>query len=232
MNPNLFSFAGLLLLSLCAVLPLVAQDQELKAVTARPGQPPSDAIVLFDGKNLDQWENQRGGPANWNIFEGWYMSVGEGGIVTRQEFGDFQLHVEFAAQFPPVGEGQNRGNSGVYLQGIYELQVLDSYRNPTYADGQAGAIYKQHIPLVNSSRAPGEWQCYDIVFHAPKFDASGNRTAQATLTVLHNGVLVQDHVLLEATPGGVREKEAAKGPIFLQDHNCPVRFRNIWIREL
>jgi len=208
--------------------------QELKpprVVTAPVGKAPSDAIVLFDGKSLDEWTAQDGKPATWVVKDGTMMVKG-GGIMTKKEFGDMQLHIEWTAPNPPKGTGQDRGNSGVYLQGIYEVQVLDSFQNETYADGSAGAVYKQYAPLVNATRPPGEWQVYDIIFHAPIFDANGQVMRLATLTLLHNGVLVQDHVEIKATPGGVRNTEGPKGPIFLQDHNHPVKFRNVWVREL
>jgi hypothetical protein len=203
----------------------------------RPGRPPSDAIVLFDGTDLSRWSAARGGPAGWKVAGG-YMEVvrGAGDIVTRDAFGDCQLHVEWATPAPPRGEGQGRGNSGVYLMGLYEVQVLDSYENRTYADGQAAAIYGQFPPLVNASLPPGRWQTYDIVFHAPRFDAGGRLLRPARITVFHNGVLVQDNV----EPTGPTEHKRRppysahppRLPLRLQDHGDPVRYRNIWIREL
>jgi len=210
---------------------LFAQEKEPPVVSAPAGKAPSDAVVLFDGKDLSEWTYADGKPAGWIVADG-AMTVKGGSIVSKKEFGDMQLHLEFASPSPARGEGQDRGNSGVYLQGIYELQVLDSYENKTYIDGMCGAIYKQYPPLVNASRKPGEWQTYDIIFHAPKFDSTGNVIRKATLTVLHNGILIQDHISISSTPGGVREKEAPRGPIFLQDHNHPVKYRNIWVREL
>ena len=162
-----------------------------------PGAPPSDATVLFDGKDLSQWVSQSaaGGPASWVVADGVAtVKPGSGGIQTKQAFGSCQLHIEFATPSVVEGSSQGRGNSGVFLMNNYELQILDSYQNPTYFHGQAGAIYKQHAPLVNASRKPGEWQAYDVVFHAPKFDADGKLIQRATFTVFHNGVLVQDHV--------------------------------------
>jgi len=158
---------------------------------------------------------------------------GTGGLVSKEEFGDCQLHVEWAAPARVEGEGQGRGNSGVYLQGRYEIQVLDSYENKTYPDGQAGAFYGHRAPLVNASRKPGEWQTYDIIFHAPKVAADGKREA-GSFTVLHNGVLVQDHVPIpgEATTAAMYQGLTPKGPLVLQDHGNPVRYRNIWIRPL
>ena len=203
-----------------------------------PGGPPSDAVVLFNGRDLSQWARRDGGgDAKWEIRDG-AMSVvrGAGDIITREEFGDAQLHLEWAAPAEPRGQGQGRGNSGVFLMGRYEVQVLDSYNNKTYVNGQAGSIYKQYPPLVNVSRPPGQWQTYDIIFHAPRFDDWGNVTKRATVTVLHNGVLVQDHVEVQGRTTHDRpptyEKHPPKGPIVLQDHGDPVRFRNIWIRPL
>ncbi len=203
------------------------------------GAPPSDAVVLFDGTDLTAWRSQKkgGDEAPWKI-EGGAMTVvrGSGGIETRQGFGDIQLHIEWRTPAEVVGEGQGRGNSGVFLMGRYEVQVLDSYENRTYSNGQAASVYKQHIPLVNASRGPGEWQSYDMVFMAPRFSASGAVERPATLTVFHNGVLVQNHVELRGPTLyiGVPEYEAhaARLPISLQDHGNPVSYRNIWLREL
>jgi hypothetical protein len=159
-----------------------------------------------------------------------------GNISTREAFGDCQLHVEFAEPSPPSGESQGRGNSGVFLMGLYEIQVLDSYQNKTYADGQASAVYGQYPPLVNASRPPAQWQMYDIVFHGPRFGKAGELLHPARVTVLHNGALVQDNVELTGpTAQGERppyKVHAEKLPLSLQDHHNPVRFRNIWIREL
>ena len=203
-----------------------------------PGRAPSDAVVLFDGKDLSQWVQKKdGSPAKWKVENGYFEVVPKtGDIQTREAFGDCQLHVEFAEPTPPKGESQGRGNSGVFLEGLYETQVLDSYQNKTYADGQAAAIYGQYPPLVNASRPPGQWQTYDILFHGPRFDASGKLTRPARETVFHNGVLVQDNV--EPTgPTAHGERPAYKPtpeklPLALQDHGNPVRYRNIWIREL
>jgi Domain of Unknown Function (DUF1080) len=202
-----------------------------------PGRPPSDAVVLFDGKDLSQWAHKDGSPAKWRVENGYLEVVPKSGyIYTRDSFGDCQLHVEFAEPASPKGESQERGNSGVFLMGLYEIQVLDSYENRTYADGQASAVYGQYPPLVNASRPPGQWQTYDIVFHGPRFDKEGKLTRPARVTVLHNGVLVQDNVELtgptahKARPPYVPHAE--KLPLALQDHGNPVRFRNIWIREL
>jgi hypothetical protein len=203
---------------------------------AQEGKPPSDAIILFNGKDLSNWESVNGGPAEWKVEKGDFATVpGKGDIRTKQAFGDCQLHVEYAAPSPPHGEDQDRGNSGVYLMSSYEVQVLDSYESKTYPDGQAAAIYGQYAPLVNACRPPGQWQTYDIVFHGPRFDATGKLTRAATFTVLHNGVLVQDHVTVLGRTDGEHqpyEQTPTKLPLKLQDHNHPVRFRNIWIREL
>ena len=204
-----------------------------------PQPPPSDAIVLFDGGGLGEWQSadSAGQPARWKIADG-YMEVvsATGNIATKRHFGDVQLHIEWMSPARVEGEGQGRGNSGVFLMGIYEIQVLDSYENPTYADGAAAAIYGQYPPLVNASRPPGQWQTYDIVFHRPRFDANGNVTAKATMTILHNGVLVQDNVTLTGpTAHKARPpyaKHADRLPLILQDHGNPVRFRNVWVREL
>jgi hypothetical protein len=211
---------------------------EPKIVTppSQPGGPPSDAIVLFDGKSLSQWE----GGDKWIIKDG-YAITAKGDIHTKQAFGNYQLHLEWAEPSKVVGSGQGRGNSGVYLglfqnNGMYELQVLDSYQNTTYFDGQCGAIYKQHPPLVNVCRKPGEWQSYDVVFEAPRFDADGKLLRPAYVTALQNGVLVQNHFqLIGGTSWDQVPKytaHAAKLPIGLQYHHNPVRYRNIWIREV
>ena len=207
-----------------------SEDQP-KVISALEGQIPSDAVVLFNGKDLSEWTYSDGKPAGWEVSDG-AMTVKSGGIMTKKEFGDMQLHLEFATPAEAKGQGQDRGNSGVYLQGIYELQVLDSFKNITYIDGMCGAIYKQYPPLVNASRPAGAWQVYDIIFHAPRFDKSGHVVKRSTVTILHNGILIQDNVEIGITPGGVREKEGPTGPIYLQDHKHPVKFRNIWVRNL
>ena len=200
------------------------------------GRAPSDAVVLFDGKDLSKWTG-RNGKAGWTVANG-AMTVepGTGSISTRDGFGDVQLHIEWRTPTEIVGAGQGRGNSGVFLMERYEVQVLDSYENRSYSNGQAGSIYKQHIPLVNASRAPGEWQTYDIVFMAPRFRGDGSLERPATMTVLHNGVLVQNHVEIQGPTvfrGSPRyEAHAPKAPIQLQDHRNFVSYRNIWVREL
>ena len=201
----------------------------------KPGQAPSDAVVLFDGVDLSKWQKGNGSDAHWKVEDG-YMEVLKGGAIdSRDHFGDCQLHIEWATPVEVKGKGQGRGNSGVYLMGRYEVQVLDSWNNKTYPDGQAAALYGQSPPLVNACRAPGEWQTYDIVFRSPRF-AEGKLSSPARATVLHNGVIVQDAVKLI---GATTHKRAAKyrphspkGPIRLQDHGNPVRYRNIWVRPL
>jgi len=202
-----------------------------------PGRAPSDAVVLFDGKDLSKWAHQDGSAAKWKVANGYAEVVPKTGYIdTRQAFGDCQLHVEFAEPLPATGADQGRGNSGVFLMGLYEIQVLDSYENKTYADGQAASVYGQYPPLVNASRPPGQWQSYDIVFHGPRFDASGKLLRPARVTVLHNGLLVQDNVELTGpTEHGERppyKPTPEKLPLALQDHGDLVRYRNIWIREL
>jgi len=198
-----------------------------------PGKPdgaPSDAIVLFDGKSMNEWN----GGEKWTLENGY--GICGGGVTTKKKFGDCQLHLEFATPDKVSGEGQGRGNSGVYLMGKYEVQILDSHENKTYFDGQCASIYKQHPPLVNASRKPGEWQTYDIVFHGPRFRPDGSLKKPATVTVLQNGVLVQDHYeILGETLYEHPPHYAAHGDresIHLQFHGNPVRFRNIWIRDL
>lgn len=209
---------------------------------AQPGGAPSDAIVLFDGKDLSQWvsassdASKSGKPAAWKVENGYFeVAPRAGDIATKEKFGDVQLHVEWATPAEVRGNSQERGNSGIYLQGRYEVQVLDSYRNPTYADGQAGAIYGQWPPLVNATRKPGEWQSYDIVFEAPNF--RGETLAKpAYLTVFLNGVLLHNH---KEVMGPTVHRALAKyvpqpeeDSLVLQDHGNPVRYRNIWIRRL
>ena len=202
-----------------------------------PGRAPSDATVLFDGHDLSRWRMRDGSDAKWKLAGGYFEVVpGTGPLYTRAAFGDCQLHVEFSEPDPPRGTDQDRGNSGVFLQGQYEVQVLDSFQSPTYADGQAGALYGQFPPLVNASRPPGQWQSYDIIFHAARFDAAGRLTHPAHMTVLHNGVLIQDDAQLSGPTAHQHRPPYVAGPpkrpLSLQDHDHPVRYRNIWIREL
>ena len=176
-------------------------EPEPRAVVAQEGKIPSDAVVLFDGTNLDAWQNAYADkPAEWTVADG-AMTVkpGTGDIRTKEKFGDIQLHLEFRTPAKIDGEGQGRGNSGVFLQNRYEIQILDSYKNRTYSNGQAGAVYKQSIPLVNASRSPGTWQTYDIIYTAPRFNQDGIRTAPGYVTVLHNGILIQNHTQIEGT---------------------------------
>jgi hypothetical protein len=200
--------------------------------------PPSDATVLFDGTSLSGWTSvkEAGAAAPWTVENGYMQVVPKSGdIQTKHEFGDCQLHVEWAAPSEVVGNSQGRGNSGVFLMGRYEIQVLDCYDNPTYADGTAAAIYGEHPPLVNAARKPGEWQSYDIVWIAPRFDGD-KLVTPAYCTVIHNGVVVQYHreLIGPTSHRKVVEWQAhpAKGPLRLQDHSNPMRFRNIWVREL
>ncbi len=220
--------------------------QPVPAVVATPaGSVPSDAIVLFDGKSLDAWEPVRAGEAGWKIEDGAMVVVPKPkpcDLRTKQSFGDVQLHLEWRTPAEVKGNGQDRGNSGVFFMGLYELQILDSWENPTYVNGQAASVYKEHAPLVNASRRPGEWQVYDVVFIAPRFSAEGKLVSPARLTAFHNGVLVQHDVTLTGpTPNGATfhqptlppyEAHAARLPLQLQDHRHPVAFRNIWVREL
>jgi Domain of Unknown Function (DUF1080) len=204
---------------------------------AHAGAAPSDAMVLFDGKDLSKWKAADGGPAKWKVGDGYFeVAPGTEDMYTRDTFGDAQLHLEWATPDPPRGEDQDRGNSGFFLMGLYELQVLDSYHSKTYADGQAGAIYGQYPPLVNACCPPGQWQAYDVVFHGPRFDKDGKLARPAFITVLHNGVLVQDHARIMGPTEHMKRPPyhvtPDKLPIKLQDHNHPVRYRNIWVREL
>ncbi|MFO7937800.1 MAG: DUF1080 domain-containing protein [Kiritimatiellia bacterium] len=218
-------------------------------VTAEPGKPPSDAIVLFDGSSLDAWMSAKksGGPAKWKLTDDGAMEVvpKTGVIKTKQSFGDCQLHVEWASPKEVKGNGQGRGNSGIFLMGNYEIQILDSYetylrpdgsnKNPVYADGQASAVYAENPPLVNACRAPGEWQTYDIIFHQPIWEGDELKYP-GSVTVLHNGVLTQDHWEMEGMTTHRYRKplkpHEKKLPLSLQDHGNPTRFRNIWIREI
>jgi len=201
-----------------------------------PAGAPSDAVVLFDGSDLAQWLDAKGGPAPWKVESGYIeVAPGTGPIHTKQGFGDVQLHLEFLTP-PPQGKGQGRGNSGVFFMGgAYEIQVLDSYQNDTYPDGQAAAVYGQQPPLVNASRPPGQWQQYDIVFRRPRFE-NGALKERARFTVFHNGVLVQDGTqptgptTWQGRPPYQAHADAL--PIELQDHGNRMRFRNIWVREL
>lgn len=194
------------------------------------GAPPSDAIVLFDGTNLDAWT----GGEKWVLRDGY--GIAHSFVTTKEKFGDCQLHLEFATPPEATGEGQGRGNNGVYFMGHYELQILDSYENKTYFDGQCGAIYKQHPPLVNACRKPGEWQTYDIIFTAPRFDEQGKLKSPGYITAFQNGILIQDHFPIQGTTAWDKppqyQPHALREPLSLYYHKDPVRFRNIWIRDL
>ena len=209
------------------------------APAATPGGAPADAVLLFDGRSTDAWRGDRGA---WSIEAGALTipsrarSGGENNLVTKQSFGDVQLHLEFRSPSPPTKSSQDRGNSGIWFMQRYEVQILDGYRNPTYADGTVGAVYGWKPPLVNAARRPGEWQSYDIVFERPRFAADGTLLRPAEVTALLNGVLVQNH---QAMLGTTIWKQVASytahpdaAPIQLQDHDSPVAFRNIWVRPL
>ncbi len=204
----------------------------------QPGRPPADATVLFDGHDTAQWVAMDGSPTKWIVRDGALVCVpGSGYARTLQSFGDCQLHVEWAAPTPPQGDSQGRGNSGVFFgDGRYEIQVLDSYQNKTYADGSAASVYGQYPPLVNASLPPGQWQVYDIVWTAPRFDDDGNLLSKARLTVFHNGVLVQNNVELTGPTAWIGrapyKAHPERLPIAFQDHGNPVRYRNVWVREL
>lgn len=205
---------------------------------------PSDAVVLFNGKDLSQWQTMGGQDATWKFQDGYVETKAGGGIRTRDKWADFQLHVEFASPNPPVGTSQARGNSGILINGLYEVQVLDSYQSKTYPDGQASAVYGQQPPLVNASRPPGEWQTYEIIFESPRWNDKGELTKKAIVTVLHNGVVTQNHYEFIGATDGISEvvpwRTLSKYPaphapevfVALQDHGNPVKFRNIWIRTL
>lgn len=233
---------GVMSLAACAQ-PQQQRDQpQPRAVD--PGGPlkaPSDAVVLFDGTDMSHWMIAGGGPAKCEVRESaMACKTGVGDIFSKEKFRSAQIHVEFAIPSMPEQKGQLRGNSGVYVQGRYEIQVLDSFNNPTYPNGSAGALYGQYAPLVNASRPPEQWQTYDIVFRAPKCDSSGNVTEKGRLTLLHNGVLVQDHVEIQkASGGGSGGSVCDPGPLMLQDHSgfpgaplTVMRYRNIWFRPL
>jgi hypothetical protein len=224
-----------------AVAPPIQAEEYLSGIQwpapalVTPGQqdrlPPSDAVVLFDGSDLSQWQN---GDA-WRVADG-VAYAGDGFIISKPKFGDCQVHLEWSAPTPPSGEGQGRGNSGLFLMGTYEIQILDSYQNTTYFDGQAGAIYKQTPPLVNAMRPPGAWNTYDIFWTRPRFQADGSLKSPAFITAVHNGVLILNHFELQGdTPFNrppAYTKHEDKLPISIQDHGNPVRFRNIWVREI
>ena len=220
--------------------PKMTEVWEPVPAVVTPGEgsnPPSDAIVLFDGTDISQWVGKNGSAVKWRLSDGALTVVKETGeISTRQAFGDCQLHIEFRTPEIVEGDGQDRGNSGVFLQRRYEVQVLDSYDNRTYSNGQAGSIYKQYIPLVNACRPPGVWQTYDIIFTAPRFNEDGTLNSPGRMTVLQNGVLIQNIAELKGSTTNIGEPKyephELKEPLMLQDHGNPVSYRNIWIREL
>ena len=201
--------------------------------------PPSDAIILFDGKDLSEWVSSRGGEAGWDVHDG-VMTVNKqkGDIMTKRSFNDYQLHIEWMIPVDISGQSQSRGNSGVYMQNKYEIQILDSYNNVTYVNGQAGSVYKQSPPLVNAMRKPGEWNVYDIIYKAPTFTKDGKYRTYPTVTVIHNGVVVQNNTTILGTTeyiGFPKVTPHEDGPILLQSHgdsSKPISYRNIWIREL
>lgn len=232
-------------------VPIVTPADEARA--------PSDAVILFDGTDLSRWsatpfgegvrmdrnesflESYRSAdalrPAQWRVEDGTIVAEKEtGAIASRQAFGDMQLHIEWQVPELEGKTGQQYGNSGIFLMGLYELQVLNSYENPTYANGQAGSIYKQHVPLVNASKAPGTWQAYDVLFTAPRYSDSGTLISPAMVTVLHNGILIQYNSVIQGPTVFIGEPyyiaHPSKMPLVLQDHDSPVRYRNIWVREL
>jgi hypothetical protein len=240
MKPRLNTCLFHLLLYCLALGPWASLSIHAQTATEPPvidpgstGGPPSDAIVLFDGHGLSQWKSLSSAEAQWKIVDGVLEVNGTGNIVSKEQFEDVQVHVEWASPREVKGEGQGRGNSGVYLQGRYEIQVLDCYQNKTYFNGQAGALYGIAAPLVNACRKPGEWQTYDIIFHPPKRSSDGKVEA-GSVTVLQNGVLVQDHVAVtgQSTTAAAFQDVVAKGPLMLQDHGNPVHYRNIWVRRL
>ncbi len=208
-----------------------------KIVTPGTGtSAPSDAIVLFDGTNLNEFTHENGLPAQWEVKDG-AMTVkpNSGGIFTKKVFGDCQLHIEWRAPVVVKGEGQGRGNSGIFLQGKYEVQVLDCFNNVTYPNGQAGSIYKQSVPLANACRPPGEWQAYDIIYTEPHFSVDGVKVASGRVTVIHNGVVIQNNTEIKGTSeyiGLPKNIAHGDGPISLQDHGDLVSYRNIWIRKM
>jgi hypothetical protein len=224
--------------------PGMTEIMEPEVTIVQPGSTdknaPSDAIVLFNGSDINsEWSDAQGNSSKWVVKDGALLCVkGSGIIKTKRKFDNFQLHIEWKAPSEVSGDGQGRGNSGVYLQELYEVQVLDSYNNRTYRHGQAGSLYKQHAPLVNVSRKPGEWQSYDIIYTAPTFnDDTTTYFTPPRVTVFHNGVLIQNNVSLRGPTLyiGIPEyfiKKHGAGSLVLQDHGNPVAYRNIWIREL
>lgn len=216
----------------------VWEPQPKVVSTGEPTTPPSDAIVLFDGKNFNEWESLDGSAPKWTLKDGAFtVTPGSKDIKTKKEFGDMQLHIEWRspAVTDPTKVSQGRGNSGIFLQQRYEVQVLDNYENKTYVNGMVGSIYKQHIPLANACKKPGEWNTYDIIFTAPRFDDDGRVMIPAYVTIILNGVLVQNHVAIWGSTqyiGYPQYEKHGKAGIQLQDHGNLVSYRNIWVREL
>lgn len=232
---------------LCCFFQLKAQtpedteDWSVKPVVVIPGknsEAPSDAIILYNGKDcVNKWIDTKGKNIEWKTRgKALIAEKNKGMIVSKNTFGDIQLHIEWKTPKKVIGDGQGRGNSGVFIMGMYEVQILDSYNNETYSNGQAGSLYKQFNPLVNACRKSGKWQSYDIIFTAPKFNADKTLKSAAYVSVIHNGVLIQNHVELKGPTLYIGQPEykyhEAKLPIMLQDHGNPVGFRNIWVREL
>jgi hypothetical protein len=234
----LFTTICLLVTSAQSQDPKVTEDWTKKPPVVTTGccqTPPSDAIILFKkAKDISNWVSSNG-PAKWKTGCHKMTVNGTGDIMTKEKFGDCQLHIEFRTPSKVTEDGQGRGNSGVYLQSFYEIQVLDSYHNETYYNGQAGSVYKQSAPLVNTSKKPGKWQAYDIVFHAPRFASDGSLVKPADVTVFQNGVLIQDHFELKGPTeyaGYPKYKSHGEMPLVLQDHGNPIQYRNVWIRKL
>ena len=237
-------FLSIILVSLALNIysqkPEETEDWSRKPALVTPGsgtKPPSDAIILYNSAgDISKWESVKGGPVQWKAGNELTVVPKSGAIKTKQSFGNVQLHVEWKTPEAVSGEGQGRGNSGIFLMGLYEVQVLDSYNNETYYNGQAASIYKQQIPLVNASLGPGEWQTYDIFFTAPVFDSGKNLKTPGYITVVHNGVLAQDHVEIKGETAFIGKPKiryhSDKLPLMLQEHSNPVSFRNIWIREV
>jgi hypothetical protein len=241
---NLFLMAFVLVITITSMAQEITDpkatevwEPEPKVVTpGNNGAAPSDAIILFDGKSSSNWSSLDGTEAKWTVGDGALtVAKGTGDIKTKQAFGDIQLHIEWRTPAKVEGEGQGRGNSGIFLQERYELQVLDSYKNRTYSNGQAGSIYKQTPPLVNPTKGPGEWQVYDVVYIAPKFNTDGTLKSAGRITAFLNGVLVQHNTEIQGTTEYIGKPKVIaheKGSLKLQDHGNPTSFRNIWVREL
>ena len=236
---SIFFFLLITMVSLDAQKPEETEvwEPEPKQISYDISNVPSDAIKLFDGSSLDHWTHENKEPVKWIIQEDGSFQVkpGTGGIQTKESFGDCQLHIEWKSPEVIKGEGQGRGNSGLFFQKRYEVQILDSYKNRTYSNGQAGSIYKQYIPQVNAMRPSGQWQTYDVIFKAPVFDEKGEKVESGRITVLHNGVVIQNNItLLGSTEyiGPPKNEPHGDAPIMLQDHGDLVSFRNIWVRKL